>query len=106
MRTTQSTRFGNRKPFFILLFIGFLFLMPAVVMWLWNGLLPEIIGVKMITYWQSMGIIVLSRILFGSFGFGGGHRKRPFANRQWKDKWMEMSEDEKKQFKEEWDKRS
>ena len=45
-----------------------------VVMWLWNGLIPAIFGLHAISYWQALGILVLSKILFGGFrgrpGFG------------------------------------
>jgi high-affinity Fe2+/Pb2+ permease len=44
------------------------FLFGAVLMWLWNALLPELFGLKTITYWQGVGLIVLARLLFGAFG--------------------------------------
>ena len=44
-----------------------------VTMELWNALLPQIFGWNRITFWQSLGLIVLSRILFGGF-----HRHSPF----------------------------
>lgn len=54
---------------FILFFIA---LGSAVVMVLWNSLLPEIFGIKAINYLQAVGVLILSKILFG--GFGRGHR--------------------------------
>lgn len=39
-----------------------------IVMWLWNSLLPVLFGLPTITFWQALGLLVLSRILFGSFG--------------------------------------
>jgi hypothetical protein len=39
------------------------------VMLLWNGLLPDIWGWKEITYWQGVGLVILSRLLFGSHGY-------------------------------------
>ena len=43
--------------------------------WLWNWLLPDIFGLRQITFWQALGLLALCRILFGSFGRGGGpHR--------------------------------
>ena len=39
-----------------------------VVMQLWNWLLPPILGLRQITFWQAVGILALSRILFGGFG--------------------------------------
>ena len=41
-----------------------------IVMSLWNAILPAVIGVKTITFLQALGILLLSKILFG--GFGGG----------------------------------
>jgi hypothetical protein len=62
---------------FVLFFIA---LGSALVMLLWNALLPEIFGIKAIGYWQAAGVLILSRILFG--GFGRTHR--PFTSyRHW-----------------------
>ena len=44
-----------------------------VVMSLWNGILPAVAGVHAITFVQAMGLLVLSRILFGGLR-GRGHR--------------------------------
>jgi hypothetical protein len=89
---------------FVPIFIGGLFLFTGVIMLLWNGILPGVItGVKAISYFQAMGILVLSKILFGGFGrrHGGGWRSRG--------KWMEMKEkfsgmtpEEREKFKAEW----
>jgi hypothetical protein len=50
----------------------FTFLGGTVVRLLWNWLLPPLFGFKMITFWQAIGILALSRILFGGFHGGGG----------------------------------
>ncbi len=45
-----------------------------VVMALWNWLLPNLFsGVSEISYVQAMGVLLLSKILFG--GHCGGHRR-------------------------------
>jgi len=85
---------------FIPLFIGGLFLFTWVVMLLWNAVLPAAVpAIKAIGFWQAMGILALSKILFG-FNMGGGKR------RQWKQrmeqKWDTMTPEEKEQFKAEW----
>ncbi len=47
-----------------------------VVMALWNWLLPNLFGIKEIDYVQAMGVLLLSKILFGGFrGHCGGHAK-------------------------------
>jgi Ca2+/H+ antiporter, TMEM165/GDT1 family len=88
---------------FVPIFIGGLFLFTWVVMLLWNCILPEVTGVKAISYFQAMGILALSKILFGGFGksHSGGWRN--------KEKWIEMKEkfsgmtpEEREKFKAEW----
>ncbi len=65
---------------FVILGIGLLFLFGYVVMLLWNWLMPEIFGLKTLTYWQAWGLLALSCILFGRIGgsgsSGGSDRKR------------------------------
>ncbi len=48
-----------------------------VVMALWNWLLPNLFfGVREIDYVQAMGVLLLSKILFGGFrGHCSGHHK-------------------------------
>ncbi len=45
-----------------------------VVMELWNSLLPGLLGLKPIGFWQAAGLLLLSRILFGGVHYGLGHR--------------------------------
>jgi Ca2+/H+ antiporter, TMEM165/GDT1 family len=90
---------------FVPIFIGGLFLFTWIIMLLWNGILPGVItGVKVISYFQAMGILVLSKILFG--GSGRGHGGGGWRN---KEKWMDMKEkfsgmtpEEREKFKAEW----
>ena len=60
---------------FIILGIGLLFLFGLVVMALWNWLMPEIFGLKTLTYWQAWGVLALSCILFGKIGGSGSSKK-------------------------------
>lgn len=55
--------------------LGFLF--GLVVKALWNWLMPELFGLKEISYWQAWGLVVLSHILIkpGYGGNGGGKSK-------------------------------
>jgi hypothetical protein len=77
-----------------LIFLG----VTWIVMALWNHLLPEILGVKSITYWQAMGILILCKILFGGFHFGKG--MRDFKERKMREKMMHLSPEEREKFKE------
>jgi hypothetical protein len=69
----------------------------AGVMYLWNGLMPDLFGWHAVTYWQALGLLVLGRILFGGFGgrgcHGGGWR------RQMAERWETMSPEERERFR-------
>src|SRR4029453_4666244 len=55
----------------------FIFLGGKVVQLLWNWLMPMLFGLREVTFWQAVGILALSRILFGGLGIGGeGARRR------------------------------
>lgn len=97
----------NRRRYlfflFPLLLAAVAFLLGGVVMWLWNAILPAAVGANMLNYWQALGLLVLSRMLFGGFRFSGRpHRHKPAP---WRDKWANMSAEEREQFKSEWKKR-
>jgi hypothetical protein len=83
-------------------FIVAALLFTLVVMGLWNAILPAVLGVKTITFIQAMGILALSKILFG----GGCRGWRGGRGQEWKqkmkEKWDTMSPDQRDQFKAEW----
>jgi hypothetical protein len=99
---------GKRpKRFFLfpLFIIAAALIMGAVVMLLWNAVLPPLLNINQINYWQAIGLLVLCKILFGSFGPRRHYGEPPFRRTYWKDKWANMSDEEKTKFKEEWKKR-
>ena len=58
----------------ILMAIAISIIFGFFVMLLWNQLMPEIFGLKAITYWQGTGLVLLSRLLFGTSGhYKHGH---------------------------------
>jgi hypothetical protein len=55
-----------------------------LVMILWNWLMPMIFHLGEITYWQSFGIVILAKLLFGGIGGGRGGRGRgPWKGNPW-----------------------
>jgi len=67
------------------------------VMELWNVLMPSIFGMRAISFWQALGLLVLSKILFGGFrpyGGGGMHWRRRMIER-----WEQMTPEEREKFK-------
>ncbi|MDR0811591.1 MAG: hypothetical protein LBN23_04905 [Paludibacter sp.] len=67
-----------------------------VVMLLWNWLVPTVIGWNAVSYWQALGLLVLSKIFFG---FGGLHfgNKRGHKNAL-RERWQKMTEEERQEF--------
>lgn len=62
-------------PLAIVGFAAFVTLGGFVVRALWNWLLPPLFGWHTITFWQALGLLALTRILFGGFGMNGGSRR-------------------------------
>jgi hypothetical protein len=86
-------------PLAIIAFPLFIALGGEIVKFLWNAVLPPVLGLKAITFWQAVGILALSRILFGRLGVGGcgpgyGYRRR-MAER-----WDAMTPEERERFRE------
>ena len=101
---------GNRFLFFPLFAIAFFLLGGLAVMLLWNAILPPTIAsVGALTYWRAVGLLILCKILFG--GFRGKSQGRPFdksgfrGSPPWKEKMMNMTEEEREKFKAEWKER-
>ena len=69
----------------------------GVVMLLWNGILTPVIGVKTITFCQALGILILSKILFG--GFKSGHCHHKFHGHEMHEKWMKLTPEEREKMK-------
>lgn len=94
-------------PLMILGGIAFVALFGWIVMLLWNAILPDLINVKQITFWQALGLLVLSKILFSGFrGKSGGRGFKPWGvPPEWKDRWSNMTPEERIKFKEEWQRR-
>lgn len=95
-----------------LAFVAILALTVAVVMWLWNWLMPALFGLVTITYWQALGLLTLVRLLFGGHPFAGQHHQRGYRGHfgdwqgqrreHWgtafRERWKNMSVEERKQF--------
>lgn len=98
-------KFWIKKGLMILVFgIAAVLVFGLVVMGLWNAILPAVLGVKTISFIQALGILLLSKILFG--GFGGSRHRGGWRNKgKWmemKDKFAQMTPEEREKFKTEW----
>lgn len=97
------SKFRKWMIFAPFVFAGAVFLFGWIVMLLWNAILVPVLHVGLLSFWQSVGLLVLTRILFGSMG-GGGWKRRG-ASPGFRSKWMNMTDEEKLKFKEEWKRR-
>lgn len=95
----------KKAIFFPIAVAAGVFIFGNLVMYLWNAILPIVLGVKTITFCQAIGILVLSKILFG--GFRGGFRgcRCHGGGGGWRGKWMNMTPEEREKMKEEWKQR-
>ena len=77
---------GMRFLAWVALGILVVFLFGLITMSLWNWLVPVLFNGPVISFWQAMGLLLLSKILF--WGFGGKRHWRHNQNTEahWKDK--------------------
>jgi hypothetical protein len=66
-----------------------------LVMSLWNFVLPAVTGLRAISFAQALGLLVLSRLLFGGWrGRGGWHWRRRLRER-----WEQMTPEQREQMR-------
>jgi len=91
-------KYGAKYVFWFLVMMA---IFTAAVMLLWNWLIPNLFGGKMINYWQALGLLVLVRVLTGLGKSGSQHFRYKFRHG-----WHTMPEDEKERlrqkFKDRW----
>ena len=71
----------------------------AVVMLLWNWLLPSITGWRAIGFWEALGLLALARILFGGFRGHGHWRGGGYWHRRMHERWARMTPEERERFR-------
>jgi len=100
----RNTEIGRRATYritkfltFAMLFIAMLFLLGFLVKALWNWLMPPLFGLKLITYWQALALMLLGKLLFSGFRAGGGRG----GYRRWRmrDRWEQMTPEEREKFR-------
>ena len=105
MTTSKEREDNNMKGRWILRGVKFVvfvvllgIVLSFVVMGLWNWLMPGLFGLHPISFWQALGLLLLSKILLG--GLGG--RRGPHMH--WRgrlvERWAQMSPEEREKFRE------
>jgi hypothetical protein len=88
----------------------FLFIIPLVIVAmalftllfqkLWNCVIPDVFKLNTISYWQALGILVISKILFS--GRFGGHNMRGKFRGKFKRFNENLSDEDRNKLREEW----
>lgn len=89
-----------------------LFIFGEIVRSLWNWLMPALFHLGAVTFWQAIGLMILSWLLFGGLrGVGRvGSRRRDWGpmhgrwnarwEERWEQRWQQMSPEEQNRFRE------
>jgi len=95
------TRLFYIAPLAIMRILVFVALGGAIVMQLWNWLLPPLFGWRVITFWQALAILVLCRILFGGLGLHGSGRSnvRRRIEERVAERWGAMTPEERERLR-------
>ena len=99
----HSKKFWVKKIIFIpIAMAAGMLVFGGLVMFLWNALLPQIFGISAITFWQAIGILLLSKILFG--GFPGKNRRHHIHRHEYEliRKFRNLSPEEKEKIRKEY----
>ena len=92
-RVKRGVRKAVMLAVFAGIFVGFCFSVRE----LWNWLMPAIFGLPHIGFWQALGLLLLSRILFGGTRGWPGHRRD--WGRHVRVRWDEMTPEERDKFR-------
>jgi hypothetical protein len=101
MKNTIKFRFAG-----ICIMLAAIAVFGAVVMLLWNTLMTQIFTLPVLNYWQAVGLLILARVLFGGIGhgvgrrgvFGSGEDRLFHHGNKLRERWMNMSAEERKEF--------
>jgi len=88
---------------FIVLGALFVAVVGFVTMSLWNWLVPELFNGRFITFPQTLGLLLLSRILFGGFNksgrAGAWNRRRKMMKEKMESRMANLSPEEQEKFR-------
>lgn len=96
--TRRITAFVTR---IIVLLILAIVIFGWAVYYLWNWLVPTLFHLSAITFWQGVGLLALSWLLFGGLrGFGGPRGSRGHWRYRMHERWEQMTPEEREKFRE------
>lgn len=84
----------QKKQYILKAVVGVLclFLIATLLVWaLWNWLIPEIFGLKRLSFAEAGGLLFLSKLLLG--GFNKEHFKKKMSADYWESKFVNQQND-------------
>ena len=106
MRNSNKSNPVKRWIFFLTFMLVIPLAKSVLVMLLWNALMPDLVHLAPINFWQALGLFILCKLLFGNFGFGRRDSpKRHFGPPRFREKFIDMSPEEREKLKEKWKER-
>lgn len=106
MGNSNQVNRNKRRAVFIAMMLLLPLVKSAIVMLLWNAILPDLFHLSSINYGQALGLFILCKILFSNFGFGRFMGRTPhFRNPAIREKFMNLSPEEKEKVKQQWKER-
>lgn len=98
----RRTEWIVKRIMFALIFVPIaIFVFGEIVHLLWNWLMPSLFHLSAITFWQALGLMVLSWLLFGGLRGAGrfGPRHRGPWGRRMRARWEEMTPEDRDKFR-------
>lgn len=89
-KTPRFCRGGFHRLFFVPIILLVILVKSALVLVLWNELIPDLFHGPSVTYLQAIGLTVLANLLVG-FGRGGP---------PWRHRWHSMSQEDRDKIRE------
>lgn len=91
---------GWRIMMWILFGVLMVALFGVLTKFLWNWLVPALFGGPVINFWQALGLLLLSKILFSGFNKHHNHGShKPYWKKRLQEKFSTMSPEEREAFK-------
>jgi hypothetical protein len=97
---TRTGRFVKIFMMFLIFAPIAVFLFGQAVHYLWNWLMPTLFHLPAITFWQALGLLGLSWLLFGGLrGSGPRSGYRRSWRRRMQDRWEHMTPEEREKLR-------
>lgn len=106
MTSTTKRGFRARKLLFVPMILAFVAIKTALVMVLWNHLIPDLFQGPQLDFLHALGLVVLAKLLTGfgrggppGFGPFGGHRGHWRRHHFFKERWSKMTPEQREKMR-------